>query len=44
MMEMKETDKVPFLKAPVSSGSLVRPAVEGFAEHFMKAQKSYQAI
>ncbi len=42
--EMKEMDKVPFLKAPVSSGSLVRPAVEGVAEHFMEAQKSYQVI
>ncbi len=32
MMEMKEADKVPFFHAPVSSGSLFGPAVEGFAE------------
>ncbi len=44
MMEMKEADKVPFLDAPVSSGSLFGPAVEGFAEHFMEAQKSSQAL
>ncbi len=29
MKEMKETGKVPFLHAPVSSGSLFGPAVEG---------------
>ncbi len=34
VMEMKEADKVPFLDAPVSSGSLFGPAVEGFAERF----------
>ncbi len=32
MTEMKEADKVPFLDAPVLSGSLFGPAVEGFAE------------
>ncbi len=37
--EMKEADKVPFLDAPVSSGSLFGPAVEGFAERFTEAQK-----
>ncbi len=44
MMEMKEADLVPFLHAPVSSGSLFGPAVEGFAEHFTEAQKSSQAM
>ncbi len=34
MTEMKEADKIPFLDAPISSGSLFRPAVEGFAECF----------
>ncbi len=34
VMEMKEADKVPFPDAPVSSGSLFGPAVEGFAERF----------
>ncbi len=34
MTEMKEADKVPFLDAPVLSGSMFGPAVEGFAEHF----------
>ncbi len=37
MMEMKEADKVPFLNAPVSLGSLFGPAVEGFAERFTEA-------
>ncbi len=40
MTEIKEADKVPFLDAPVSSGSLFGPAVEGFAECFTEAQKS----
>ncbi len=44
MMEMKEADKVPFLDASVSSGSLFGPAVEGFAESFTEAQKSSQAM
>ncbi len=44
MTEMKEADKVPFLAAPVSSGSLFGPAVEGFAEHFTEAQKSSQGM
>ncbi len=44
MMEMKEVDKVPFLDAPVSSGSLFGPAVEGFAERFTEAQKSSQMM
>ncbi len=41
---MKEADKVPFLDAPVSSGSLFGPAVEGFAERFTETQKSSQAM
>ncbi len=44
MKEMKEADKVPFLDAPISSGSLFGPAVEGFAERFTEAQKSSQAM
>ncbi len=44
MMEMKEEDKVSFLDAPVSSGSLFGPAVKGFAERFTEAQKSSQAM
>ncbi len=44
MTEMKEADKVPFLDAPVSSGSLFGPAVEGFAKRFTEAQKSSQAM
>ncbi len=44
MMEMKEADKVPFLDAPVSSGTLFGPAVEGFANRFTEAQKLSQAM
>ncbi len=44
MTEMKEADKIPFLDAPFSSGSLFGPAVEGFAECFTEAQKSSQAM
>ncbi len=44
MTEMKEVDKVHFLNAPISSDSLFGPAVEGFAERFMEAQKSSQAM
>ncbi len=44
MTGMKEVDKFPFLDGPVSSGSLFGPAVEGFAERFMEAQKSSQAM
>ncbi len=44
MTEMKETDKVPFLGAPLSSGSLFGQAVESFAEHFTEAQKSPQVM
>ncbi len=44
MTEMKEADKVPFLDAPVSSGSLFGLAVEGFAERFTEAQKSSKAM
>ncbi len=44
MTEMKEADKVPFLDAPVLSGSLFGPAVEGFSERFTEAQKSSQAM
>ncbi len=43
-LKMKEADKVPFLDAPVSSGSLFGPAVEGFAGLFTEAQKSSQAM
>ncbi len=43
-MEMKEADKIPFLDAPISSDSLFGSAVEGFAECFMEAQKSSQAM
>ncbi len=42
MMAMK-VDKVPFLDAPVSSGSLFGPAVEDCAECFTEAQMLYQA-
>ncbi len=44
MTEMKEADKVPFLDATVSSGSLFGPAVEGFAERFTEAKKSSQVM
>ncbi len=44
MTEMKEVEKVPFLEALVSSGSLFGPAVEGFAERYTEAQKSSQAM
>ncbi len=44
MTEMKEADKFPFLDAPISSGFLFEPAVEGFAERFTEAQKSSQAM
>ncbi len=44
MMEIKEVDKVPILDAPVSSGSLFEPAVEGFAERLTEGQKSSQAM
>ncbi len=44
MTEMEEVDKVPFLYAPVLSGSLFGPAVEGFAECFTEAQKLSQAL
>ncbi len=44
MTEMKEVDKIPFLDAPISSGSLFGPAVKGFAERFTEAQKSSKAM
>ncbi len=44
MTEMKEADKVPFLDAPVLSGSLFGLAVEGFAECFTEDQKSSQVM
>ncbi len=44
MTEMKEAEKVHFLDAPISSDSLFRPAVEGFAECFTEAHKSSQAM
>ncbi len=44
MMEMKEADKVPFLDAPVASGSLFGPAVKGFTKCFTEPQKSSQAM
>ncbi len=37
-------DTIPFLDAPILSGSLFGPAVEGFAECFTEAQKSSQAM
>ncbi len=37
-------NKVPFLNAPYSSGSLFGSAVEGFAERFTEALKSSQAM
>ncbi len=43
-MEMNDADKVSFLDAPILSGSLFGPAVEGFAERFTEAQKSSQAM
>ncbi len=42
--KMKEADKFHFLDAPLSSGSLFGPAVEGFAECFTEAQKSSQVM
>ncbi|XP_059360387.1 taste receptor type 1 member 1-like [Carassius carassius] len=44
LTEIKESDKVAFLDAPVSPSSLFGPAVEGFTEHFTAAQKSSQAM
>ncbi len=44
MTEMKEAEKFPFLDAPVSSGSLFGPAVEGFVERFTEAQKLSQVM
>ncbi len=44
MTEMNEADKIPFLDAPISSGSLFGPALEGFAECFTEAQKSSQTM
>ncbi len=44
MTEVKEADKVSFLDAPVSSGSLFGPAMEGITECFKGAQKSSQAM
>ncbi len=44
MMEMKEADKVSSLDAPVSSGSLFGPVMEGFAECFTEAQKLSHAM
>ncbi len=41
---MEEVDKIPFLDAPIWSGSLFGPAVEGFAERFTESQKSSQAM
>ncbi len=42
MMEMKEEDKVSFLDAPVSSGSLFGPAVKGFVYGSSRAHYSAQ--
>ncbi len=44
MMEMKEADKGLFLHAPVLSGSLFGPAVEGIAERFTEAKKLSQVM
>ncbi len=42
LTELKEADKFP--SAPVLSGSLFGPAVEGIVERFTEAQKSSQAM
>ena len=44
LTEIKESDKVAFLDAPVSPSGLFGPAVEGFTERFTAAQKSSQAM
>lgn len=44
LIEIKDEDKVPFLDSPVSTTGLFGPAVEGYAECFTVAQKSFQAI
>lgn len=44
LTEIKESDKVAFLDAPVSPCGLFGPAVEGFTERFTAAQKSSQAM
>ncbi len=37
LMEIKDTDKVSFLDAPISPSGLFGPAVEGFGERFTEA-------
>ncbi|XP_026054330.1 uncharacterized protein LOC113040222 [Carassius auratus] len=44
LTEIKESDKVAFLDAPVSPFSLFGPAIEGFTEHYTAAQKLSQAM
>ncbi len=44
LMEIKDTDKVPFLDLPVSPTGLFGPSVERFAERFTAAQKLSQAM
>ncbi len=44
LTEIKDTDKVSFLDAPISPSGLFGPAVEGFAERFTEAQKASQAM
>lgn len=44
LREIKETDKVPFLDAPVSPSGLFGPAIEGFAKRFTSVQKLSQAM
>ncbi len=42
--EIKDADKVQFLDALISPNGLFGPAVEGFSECFIEAQKSSQAM
>ncbi|KAL0173136.1 hypothetical protein M9458_033447, partial [Cirrhinus mrigala] len=44
LTEIKDTDKVPFLDAPISPTGLFGPSVEGFTERFSAAQKTSQAM
>ncbi|XDV20475.1 hypothetical protein PO909_025797 [Leuciscus waleckii] len=44
LTEIKETDKMHFLDAPVSSAGLFGPAVKGFSGRFTEAQKASQAM
>ncbi len=44
LTEIKDTDKVSFLDAPISPSGLFGPAVKGFAERFTEAQKASQVM